>query len=171
MKTVSIDTGVEEFQINGKGILRFNPSDINVYNRFMESQEAIEQLEEEYVQKTEGIAAQSDEKGFPQVGKLLAVTKELDSRVKERLSYVFGEQNDFDAIFEGVNLLAVTGNGERVITNFFQAFTPIIEKGISRYADARAKEAAEKAETARKARKARSPRSASSESHDGEIAK
>ena len=34
---LSIDTGVQEFEINGSGVLRFNPSDPNVYNRFMES--------------------------------------------------------------------------------------------------------------------------------------
>ena len=32
--TLSIDTGIQEFQINNGGVLRFNPSDPNVYNRF-----------------------------------------------------------------------------------------------------------------------------------------
>ena len=34
MKQLTIDTGVQEFEINGSGVLRFNPSDPNVYNRF-----------------------------------------------------------------------------------------------------------------------------------------
>ena len=32
--TLSIDAGIQEFQINNGGVLRFNPSDPNVYNRF-----------------------------------------------------------------------------------------------------------------------------------------
>ena len=30
MKQLTIDTGVQEFEINGSGVLRFNPSDPNV---------------------------------------------------------------------------------------------------------------------------------------------
>ena len=34
MKQLNIDTGVEEFCINGHGVLRFNPGDPNLYHRF-----------------------------------------------------------------------------------------------------------------------------------------
>ena len=34
MQALSIDTGIQEFQINGGGVLRFNPSDPNLYGRF-----------------------------------------------------------------------------------------------------------------------------------------
>ena len=44
MKKLSLDTGIQEYQINDNGILRFNPSDPNVYARFMETQGKIEEL-------------------------------------------------------------------------------------------------------------------------------
>ena len=31
---LNIDTGVEEFSVNGRGVLRFNPADPNLYHRF-----------------------------------------------------------------------------------------------------------------------------------------
>ena len=34
MKKLNIDTGVEEFSVNGQGVLRFNPADPNLYHRF-----------------------------------------------------------------------------------------------------------------------------------------
>lgn len=35
MQTLQIDTGVEEFEVNGRGVLRFNPGDPNLYHRFL----------------------------------------------------------------------------------------------------------------------------------------
>ena len=34
MKKLKVDTGVTELEINENGILRFNASDLNIYNRF-----------------------------------------------------------------------------------------------------------------------------------------
>ena len=31
---LNIDTGVEEFRVNGRGVLRFNPANPNLYHRF-----------------------------------------------------------------------------------------------------------------------------------------
>ena len=33
---LNIDTGVEEFRVNGRGVLRFNPADPNLYHRFLD---------------------------------------------------------------------------------------------------------------------------------------
>ena len=37
MKQLNIDTGVEEFSVNGHGVLRFNPADPNLYHRFFDA--------------------------------------------------------------------------------------------------------------------------------------
>ena len=34
MHKLLVDTGVEEFEVNGRGVLRFNPGDPNLYHRF-----------------------------------------------------------------------------------------------------------------------------------------
>ena len=47
---------------------------------------------------------------------------------------MFGEQNDFNAIFEGQNVLSIAGNGKFLITNFIEALQPIIESGVKEYA-------------------------------------
>lgn len=45
MKQLTIDTGVQEFEINGSGVLRFNPSDPNVYNRFFAAETTLTELD------------------------------------------------------------------------------------------------------------------------------
>ena len=34
MQNLTIDTGMQEFCVNGRGVLRFNPADPNLYHRF-----------------------------------------------------------------------------------------------------------------------------------------
>ena len=38
---LNIDTGVEEFRVNGRGVLRFNPADPNLYHRFFAAAESV----------------------------------------------------------------------------------------------------------------------------------
>ena len=64
---------------------------------------------------------------------------------------MFGEENDFDALLGGVNLLAVAGNGERVITNLLQALLPVLTEGAKLCAAGQAEQAVEKAQARRAA--------------------
>ena len=109
MKQLTIDTGVQEFEINGSGVLRFNPSDPNVYNRFFAAETTLTELDAEAQKRMEQIEAD-----FPddnqRVGAELAVLAEYDRKIKEVLNGVFGAGNDFDEILHGVNLAAVAGN-------------------------------------------------------------
>lgn len=154
MKKLNFDTGIQEFDINGNGVLRFNPSDPNVYNRFFEAREKIEKLAEEYAAKEpEAEGTQLDEKGWP-VQRQFEFMREIDSKVKEELAFVFGETNDFDAIFSGVNLLAATTSGGLVITNFLNAIAPVIEEGARDYAEAQKNDALRTAKMNREQRRA-----------------
>ena len=45
MEKISFDSGIRQFQLNGKGILRFNPSDPNLYERFTQAGEKILDIE------------------------------------------------------------------------------------------------------------------------------
>ena len=51
MKTLNIDTGVEEFSVNGRGVLRFNPGDPNLYHRFFALGRDLAALDGELEQK------------------------------------------------------------------------------------------------------------------------
>lgn len=155
---LNIDTGVKEYDINGNGLLRFNPSDPNVYERFVRAVDEVQTLEDEYAaaaEKESVTVDAMDEHGFSVTGKqALEITTEIDRKTKKILSEVFGEQNDFDQLLSGVNLMAVATNGERVITNLFAALEPIIAKGAKAHLDNKADTAVKKATANRAARRA-----------------
>ena len=122
METIPFDSGVRSYRL-GAGILKFNPSDPNVYARFLASLDRLAALESEL--KT----AETDP---------VTAMYAADKQVKAILSEVFGPENDMDAIFSGISLLAVGENGRRLLTNFLAAIEPILHEGIRRCAEAEA---------------------------------
>lgn len=126
------DDGIREYEINDNGVLRFNPSDPNVYDRFCSVLDELQTIEKEYEQKYNAIATNGDD--LAQSSAVLALMHEYDVRIKERLSYVYGTQNDFDKLLGGVNLMAIGRNGERIVTNLLNALLPIMESGIRQQA-------------------------------------
>lgn len=122
MKTIELDTGVEEFSIAGGGVLRFNPGDPNLYARFLEAEQELAELEKKLSRQTE-----SGED-------LLRLTVQADREVKDLLGRVFGGGNDFHAALGGVNLLAVTADGQRVGQKLFAALEEIMSQGAARFA-------------------------------------
>lgn len=120
MDKLVFDSGIKEFQIEGGGVLRFNPADPNVYARFLEAADRLLTLEKE-------LTAQADAPESELDG--LRLITRADREAKKILAWIFGAANDFDAILGGVNLLAVASNGERVVTNFLTALEPILLAG------------------------------------------
>ena len=122
MQNLTIDTGVQEYKINGGAVLRFNPTDPNLYGRFMEVQTKLEKMEQELVRKGQELENSGDN-----VGKaIIDAMGEADRGVKALLTEAFGAENDFDALLGGVNLMAVT--------NLLAALAPIITEGVNQYA-------------------------------------
>ena len=66
-----------------------------------------------------------------------------------------GPENDFDKLLGGVNVLAMAGNGERVVTNLLNALAPVIEKEAKKCFDKKVDEAVGKAQGNRAARRAK----------------
>ena len=60
---------------------------------------------------------------------VLRLLAQADREIKDVLTQVFGQENDFDKLLGGVNLLAVAGNGQRVISNLLEALQPIMVAG------------------------------------------
>ncbi|UOX65494.1 hypothetical protein [Anaerotruncus colihominis] len=125
MRELNFDSGIVEYRVNGKATLSFNRSDPNLYNRMQELNGKLAAIDSDL--KKEKDAA---EDGLA----LVKLFSAYDKRIKAELSFVFGEQNDFDAIFEGQNVLSIAGNGKFLITNFIEALQPIIESGVKEYA-------------------------------------
>ena len=130
MQNLTIDTGVQEYRINGGAVLRFNPTDPNLYARFLEVQTKLEQMEQELVRKGEELEKNGEDTGKA----IITAMGEADRGVKTLLTEAFGAENDFDALLGGVNLMAVATNGERVVTNLLAALAPIITDGVKEYA-------------------------------------
>lgn len=114
MEKLNFDSGVKTYKV-GAGVLKFNPTDPNLYARFLEILDSLSDLEGE-LSKASGADA-------------IAALAQTDKEVKARLSYVFGPDNDLDAVFQGVSLLAVGSNGQRLITNFLAAMEPVLSGG------------------------------------------
>lgn len=80
---------------------------------------------------------------------IVQLMNKADKEMKQLLSWVFGQDNDFDSILGGLNMLAVAENGQRVITNFLSALQPILVAGAERCAQEKTQEALQKAKTRR----------------------
>lgn len=142
MEKITFDSGIREFELNGRGVLRFNPSDPNVYARLMDALDEIKAVEGDLVEQAKVI--QQDDGAA-----VLRLMAQADKRVKKILGEVFGPENDFDDILGGVNVMAVCGNGERAITNLMNALIPIIQAGAEQCARQQADKAVEEAKEAR----------------------
>ena len=131
MEKIQFDSGVRSYRINGGGILRFNPGDPNLYSRFLEAVEKLQEAEKELTRQAETAQAQD----------IVKLMQHADEKMKNILGWVFGESNDFHKLLGGVNLLAVADNGERVVTNLFAALEPVLVEGAKRCAGQQAEKA------------------------------
>lgn len=129
MKNITLDTGVEEFSFQGGGVLRFNPCDPNLYARFLEMEDKMQEIEDE-------LNRASGDGTKPEV--VIRLSREADRKAKALLDHVFGGENDFDKILGGVSLLAVTGNGQRVVSNLMAVLETILTEGAARFASTKA---------------------------------
>lgn len=140
MEKLIFDTGIKVYQVNDSGaVLRLNPSDANLYERFFGAMDKLRALEAELSDRSLSPAPDGDE--LETARSALELLADVDRRAKEILNEALGCQNDLDAIFEGQNCMAVAENGERLLTNFIAAITPIIQQGALRFADAKAEQA------------------------------
>lgn len=146
MHKLLVDTGVEEFEVNGRGVLRFNPGDPNIYHRFFAAREELAALDEELTRRTADLSPEGD------AGTSLDLLADYDRRIKALLNRVFGAPNDFDALLDGVNLAGVGSNGRRVVENLLEALTPVLQEGAQRTVQATAAGAVAEADAARAAR-------------------
>lgn len=149
MHTLQVDTGVEEYEINGRGVLRFNPGDPNVYRRFFDLREQLAALEEDLARRS---AALEGRPAPERAAAELDLLAEYDRRIKAMLGEVFGAGNDLDALLEGVNLAGLGANGRPVVQNLLEALAPVLQQGAQATLQATARAAAEQAEAERAAR-------------------
>ena len=142
MEKISFDSGIKSFKINGNGVLRFNPSDPNVYARFLEAGDKMQEVEKTLAEEAKQISSSDG-------GAVVQLLNRADKNIKHILCWIFGQENDFDKILGGVNLLAVAENGERVVTNLLNALEPVLVAGAERCAQEKVETAVKKAQARR----------------------
>lgn len=126
MEKLNISVGIKRYElVEGGALLSFNPGDPNVYARYMEMLPKIRAVEQEMAGKAKAVDANDESAGE----KTLQIMRETDRRMKGILNEIFGKENNFDEILLGVNLMAITENGGRVINNVLDALTPIMNAG------------------------------------------
>lgn len=126
MKKLNFDTGMEEYKLPG-GVLRFNAADPNVYVRFRDALQSLQQLEQD-------MSAQLQKEGAD----FLEILSRTDKAIKEKLGHVFGPGNDFDALVGGVNLLSAASDGKSVAEHLFASLEPVLVAGAKRCAQTQA---------------------------------
>ena len=126
MENIQFDSGMQCFRVNEKGVLRFNPADPNVYVRFQQALESLQQLEQDMAAEVTNGAD------------FLQVLARTDKAIKQNLNLVFGPGNDFDALVGGVNLLSAGADGKTVAEHLFAALEPVLVAGAKRCAQAQA---------------------------------
>lgn len=140
MPELKFDDGIIELDVNGNGMLRFNPADLNVYQRLCTLLRELPELEKKYAAEVDATSAQrpnpeslSSSEVVELAGEDLDKAKEIDAEVKKKLAWVFGPGNDFDQLLGGINIMSPGRNGERAITNFLNAITPYLKDGMKRH--------------------------------------
>jgi len=141
MERIQFDSGLRSYRINGGEVLRFNPCDPNLYARFLESVEKLKTVEQELTQLLAPENTQGED--------IVKLMSQADEKMKNILNWVFGGDNDFHKLLQGVNLLAVAENGERVVTNLFAALEPVLVEGAKRCAGQEAAKAKARREGSR----------------------
>jgi len=142
MKKIKFDTGMEEVVLGG-GVLRFNPRDPNLFARFEQAADKLQSVEKDMLEKAKAVGND----GLA----VMKILQEADKAMKDILGWVFGGSNDFDTILQGVNLLAVASNGQRVVTNLFGALEPLLLEGAKSCAEHQAQQAVTRAKMRRSA--------------------
>ena len=154
MEKIVFDSGIKEYEINNNGVLRFNPSDPNVYARFFDAAEQIQEIEKNLTAKGESLKNNQGNDKAATGEAIIRLMQEADKQVKELLNEVFGHDNDFDKLLGEVNLLAVAVNGERVVTNLMNALLPVIEREAKKCTEQKVDAAVNQAKTNRAQRRA-----------------
>ena len=131
---LNIDDGLIRLNVNENGVLKFNPSDFNLYNRFIVFRKELLELEKKYHLEIEAVkVAEAQEQTIELVGSELKIARAVDLEVKTKLNAVFGLGADFDRLLDGVNCMAFGNNGKRIVTNLLDALSPYLEQGIQKH--------------------------------------
>lgn len=132
MQSLNFDDGYQSFAINGdeSRVIRFNPSDPNVIQRFQEAEDHIKESQD----KIRNINLNPD--GTPTDSSLeeaAEALKEFDSIVREQLNFIFNS-DIYDTVFAGQSPLCIVGSQKIYLFEaFMNSVLPMIQKETEKY--------------------------------------
>lgn len=109
MNTLSIDLGVNEYQLAPDCIVRFNPTDQGFIGRLFDAFSELDKLDNEYKGKVSGLKEPRD---------ILDCFSEYDTRMRAVIDGVF-DVPVCQAVFGDIRVSALSGNGVPVWVEFF----------------------------------------------------
>ncbi len=131
MKDLSFDTGMVELAIQGdqNRILRFNPSDGNIIEGFLNLVGKANARLKDFSKEEEKII----QSNLPDLEKAQGKNRlnlEIDTFFRSELDEIFGVGTS-ELVFKDLCTSAITQNGECIFSNFLYAILPCFEKEIN----------------------------------------
>ena len=120
MKNLSFPDGLEEYRLNSRVTVRFNPTDVGFLEKLSSAFEKLDALQEEVRASRERIT--DDREVFP-------VARELDTKMRAILNELFSE-DICTPLFGGLNLFASSG-GLPVWANLMLAISEEVQSCMS----------------------------------------
>lgn len=121
MKELNFETGLVEFDLNGKATVSFNPTDSNFIERLYATFEELDRKQEQYKADIEKMADKR---------KIFDYARERDAEMRGMLDDVFGAPVS-DALFGDMNVYAVA-NGLPVWCNLMLAVMDEVDSTFAR---------------------------------------
>lgn len=119
MKQLNFETGLEEMEVNGGRVIRFNPADIGFMDTLYGMLGKIEAIEAEARKKQD----RTDD-----LAKLFDRSRASDKRMRDAVDSVFGEGFCAD-VFPGIRLTAMA-DGLYVLENFVFAILDEMDESV-----------------------------------------
>ena len=130
MRELKFSDGLEEYSLNGRVTVRFNPTDASFLEKLTALFSTLDALQEEVSSLQAGIPEDDD-------SAVLALARDLDGRMRTLLDGFFGEPV-CEALFGSMNLFASAG-GLPVWANLLLALSEEVETAMQGELTAREK--------------------------------
>lgn len=127
MQNLRFDDGFKEFTVNGdkNRIVRFNPADINLLDRF---DQAVKTIEIEQNKLKEDIELKENGEAIEESEEALEVIRRANKLIKDQIDFIFDSKVS-EVIFGNQSPMS-TVNGRPLFERVFDAIKPILEKEI-----------------------------------------
>ena len=119
MKSLSFDSGIEEYDLDGKVTVRFNPTDVSFLEKLSDSFQVLDLIQEEVKLSQEEITDEKD---------VFNLAKNLDTKMRDIINALFG-QDVCTPLFGEMNLFASAG-GLPVWANLMLAIADEVQNSM-----------------------------------------